>query len=100
MSFNSLRYVQIKDQLIRNISSLKPHDRLPSRTVLSETFQAARTTIERAISELIGEGLLYARDGSGTYVSEQVNGRNSHNGRVIKNWGLLIPDLIHYSRLQ
>jgi DNA-binding LacI/PurR family transcriptional regulator len=98
MSINSLRYMQIKDQLIRNISSLNPHDRLPSRTVLSETFQAARTTIERAISELIGEGLLYARDGSGTYVSEPVvNGRNSHDGKEIKNWGLLIPDILHYN---
>jgi DNA-binding LacI/PurR family transcriptional regulator len=97
MNFNSLRYMQIKDQLIRNISSLKPHDRLPSRTVLSETYQVARTTIERAISELIGEGLLYARDGSGTYVSEPINGRNSHEGREIKNWGLLIPDILHYN---
>jgi DNA-binding LacI/PurR family transcriptional regulator len=95
MSFNSLRYVQIKDQLIRNISSLKPHDRLPSRTVLSETYQAARTTIERAVSELIGEGLLYARDGSGTYVSEPMKGRNNH--RKIKNWGLLIPDILQYN---
>jgi DNA-binding LacI/PurR family transcriptional regulator len=97
MSFNSLRYMQIKDQLMRNISSLKPHDRLPSRTVLSETYQAARTTIERAISELIGEGLLYARDGSGTYVSEPMKIRNNQDGREIKNWGLLIPDILHYN---
>jgi DNA-binding LacI/PurR family transcriptional regulator len=97
MNVHTLRYMQIKDQLIHHISSLKPHDRLPARTVLSETYQAARTTIERAISELIGEGLLYARDGSGTYVSESINEKYSQESKEIKSWGLLIPDIQHYN---
>jgi DNA-binding LacI/PurR family transcriptional regulator len=88
--------MQVKEQLIQHIASLKPNDRLPSRTVLSETYQAARTTIERAVSELIGEGLLYARDGSGTYVSEAMSGLNRHEGKEVKTWGLLIPDILHY----
>lgn len=88
--------MQVKERLVRHISTLKPHDRLPSRTVLSETYQAARTTIERAISELIGEGLLYARDGSGTYVAEAAGGRAATGGRPDRTWGLLIPDIAHY----
>lgn len=98
MSTSSLRYMQVKEKLLEQISSLKPHDRLPSRTLLSETFQAARTTIERAISELIGEGMLYARDGSGTYVSELANAslQSSPTGRTVRTWGLLIPDILHY----
>lgn len=97
MNNHSLRYIQIKDLLIRRISSLKPHDRLPSRTVLSETYEAARTTIERAVSELIGEGVLYARDGSGTYVAETNSNRAGNNSLKSKNWGLLIPDIMHYN---
>ncbi|WP_199613971.1 GntR family transcriptional regulator [Paenibacillus alkalitolerans] len=97
MSIQSLRYMQIKEQLIRHIASLQPHDRLPSRTVLSESYQVARTTIERAVSELIGEGLLYARDGSGTYVSEKNNARIGRAAQDINNWGLLIPDIQHYN---
>lgn len=96
MNVNSLRYMQVKEQLVQLIASLKPHDRLPSRTILSETYQAARTTIERAISELIGEGLLYARDGSGTYVTERPTGRTIEPDKGIANWGLLIPDILHY----
>lgn len=97
MSLNSLRYIEVKERLIQNISSLKPHDRLPSRTVLAETYQAARTTIERAISELIGEGLLYARDGSGTYVSDSTPSRNPQTTKEIRTWGLLIPDIQQYN---
>ncbi|WP_165971942.1 substrate-binding domain-containing protein [Paenibacillus piri] len=96
MNVSSLRYMQVKEHLIRHIASLKPNDRLPSRTVLSETYQAARTTIERAVSELIGEGLLYARDGSGTYVSEANTGNALLEGNGVKTWGLLIPDILHY----
>ncbi|WP_158289291.1 GntR family transcriptional regulator [Paenibacillus flagellatus] len=90
-----MRYIQVKRMLLEHIASLKPHDRLPSRTVLSETYQAARTTIERAVSELIGEGVLYARDGSGTYVSDAA-GLNQGSGAAGRTWGLLIPDILHY----
>lgn len=96
MNINTLRYIQVKEQLMAHIASLKPHERLPSRTALSATYQAARTTIERAISELIGEGLLYARDGSGTYVSESIRPGKRHNEKGTATWGLLIPDIQHY----
>ncbi|MFE5320936.1 GntR family transcriptional regulator [Paenibacillus sp. NPDC056579] len=96
MNTNSLRYLQVKEQLIQHISSLRPHERLPSRTDLSKVYQAARTTIERAISELIGEGILYAKDGSGTYVSEAIRGRAVRRKTELTTWGLLIPDILHY----
>ncbi|MEF3302096.1 GntR family transcriptional regulator [Paenibacillus sp. GYB003] len=92
MADHGFRYVEVKEKLIEEIGSMKPHDRLPSRTVLAETYKAARTTVERAISELIGEGYLYARDGSGTYVSEKRDGPK-RNGPV--SVGLIIPDIMH-----
>ncbi|WP_248924584.1 GntR family transcriptional regulator [Paenibacillus hamazuiensis] len=96
MNASSLRYMQVKERLIEHIAALKPHERLPSRTALSESYNAARTTIERAISELIGEGLLYARDGSGTYVAEGVRGTVRQERVGTCNWGLLVPDILHY----
>lgn len=99
MSVSSLRYRQIKQQLIEQINLLSPHERLPSRTALSETYRVARTTIERAVSELIGEGVLYSRDGSGTYVADKgVDRGASSNGEPVRtrSWGLLIPDIQHY----
>jgi len=90
---NAFRYMEVKQKLIEEIRTLKPHDRLPSRNALAEKYSAARTTIERAISELIGEGYLYARDGSGTYVSEQMPDQKNRSGMV--TIGLVIPDIMH-----
>lgn len=39
---------------------MKHNDRLPSRNELSKKYNVARTIIERAISELIGEDILLA----------------------------------------
>lgn len=90
---NVFRYVEVKEKLIEEIRSLEPHTRLPSRTALAEKYNAARTTVERAISELIGEGYLYARDGSGTYVAENQPDPKNRSGMV--SVGLVIPDIMH-----
>ncbi len=89
------RYARIKDLLLDEISGLDPHARIRSRNDLIRDLGVSRTTVDRAISELIGEGFLYARDGSGTYVSER-NGNWAQNGAV-RSWGILLPDLQHYT---
>jgi DNA-binding LacI/PurR family transcriptional regulator len=93
----TFRYLHVKRQLMRLIETMNAHERLPSRTDLSETFQVARTTIERAISELIGEGWLYARDGSGTYVAERGEAGGGASAAQPGSWGLLIPDIQQYN---
>jgi len=57
----------------------------PSETELVVRFGVARETVRKAISELVREGLLERRQGSGTYVSER--GRRK-SGLL----GLLVPD--------
>lgn len=93
MKEHAFRYIEVKEKLIDEIKSLEPHVRLPSRTALADKYGAARTTIERAVSELIGEGYLYAKDGSGTYVS---GGRAEPTiRRITSTVGLIIPDIRH-----
>jgi DNA-binding LacI/PurR family transcriptional regulator len=91
---NNLLYIQIKEKLIEAIKSLQPNDRLPARTELVKKYQVTRTTIDRAISELIGEGYLYSRDGSGTYVAENkaptIATENTSN---VVSWGVILPDI-------
>jgi DNA-binding LacI/PurR family transcriptional regulator len=91
---NNLLYIQIKEQLIDEIKLLQPNDRLPARTELVKKYQVTRTTIDRAISELIGEGYLYSRDGSGTYVATNeartITPDNTHN---VVSWGVIVPDI-------
>jgi DNA-binding LacI/PurR family transcriptional regulator len=95
MSDNKLRYIKVKEDILKGIASKKPHERLPSRTKLVEKYNVTRTTIERAISELIGEGYLYSMDGSGTYVSEDIqrNASSANNGPA--SWGVILPNVMH-----
>jgi DNA-binding LacI/PurR family transcriptional regulator len=91
---NSLLYIQIKKQLIEAIKLLQPNDRLPARTELVKKYQVTRTTIDRAISELIGEGYLYSRDGSGTYVTgNEVSAIATDNTPNVISWGMILPDI-------
>ncbi|WP_217595626.1 GntR family transcriptional regulator [Cohnella sp. GbtcB17] len=88
--------MEVKHKLIEQIKLLEPHVRLPSRNALAKQYNAARTTIERSISELIGEGYLYAKDGSGTYVSGERATSAAHTPRsAFRSVGLIIPDIRH-----
>ena len=65
------RYVQIRERLRRQIAGMQPGDRLPSDAELQEQFSVSRVTARRAIAELVSEGLVERRRGSGTYVHTQ-----------------------------
>lgn len=65
------RYLQIKSTILEKIQSgaLRPDDKIPSEHKLAETFSVSRLTVQRAIRELVSEGLLRRTQGSGTYVN-------------------------------
>lgn len=64
---------------------------MESRTSLCKRLETTRTTLDRAIAELVGEGYLYSRKGSGTYVNDLK--RVKMSGTNIKNWGVIVPDV-------
>lgn len=88
------RYKEIKNLIFDQIIHMKPHDKIPSRIVLCNKYMVTRTTVDRAISELIGEGHLYSVDGSGTYVSDLAVNETSLKKNVI-NIGVLLPNIMH-----
>jgi DNA-binding LacI/PurR family transcriptional regulator len=86
-----LRYKEIKNLLMAEIAKLKCNDRLPPRPVLCKKMDTTRTTLDKAINELVTEGALYSINGSGTYVAGGVANEelSVHNG----NWGVIVPDV-------
>lgn len=66
------RYQQIKQALLEKIQSgeLKTNDRIPSEHHLVEQYGVSRLTVQRAIRELVSEGLLRRVQGSGTFVTQ------------------------------
>ncbi len=65
------RYLQIKNEILEKIQTgaLRPDDRIPSEHKLAEQYSVSRLTVQRAIRELVSEGLLRRAQGSGTFVT-------------------------------
>jgi len=63
-------YVQISDHFRRSVLSenLRPGVRLPAVRALAASLGVSRGTVESAYAELVAEGLVASRQGSGYYV--------------------------------
>lgn len=85
-----LRYKEIKQALLQEISKYMPEERLPSRPVLCKKLDTTRTTLDKAIRELEEEGYLTSRNGSGTYVVGLMDGVRSPVG----TWGVIVPNVM------
>ena len=65
-------YLRLKESIITSVAEGRyaPHTRLPSQRELGEGHGLSHMTVRRAINELIREGVIYARQGSGLFVAE------------------------------
>lgn len=64
------KYYLVKRHLLELIAALPPGSPVPTERELTVQLATSRTTVRRALSELVGEGRLVRRQGSGTYVAE------------------------------
>ena len=66
-------YRQIEDRLKQHIKSggLKPYSRVWSEREMADRLNVSRMTARRAISNLVSEGYLFAKEGKGTFVSDK-----------------------------
>lgn len=67
-------YLQIANSLRKQISEgrIGSGDALPSERDLCELTGASRVTVRKAVDQLIDEGLLLRKQGSGTFVSKRI----------------------------
>jgi GntR family transcriptional regulator len=64
------KYYVVKRHLLEIIGTLPPGSLVPTERLLTTELGTSRTTVRQALSELVGEGRLVRRQGSGTYVAE------------------------------
>src|ERR1700733_16291194 len=71
-------YQQIVDAVKREVGAgrLAPGSALPSFRVLAEELLVSVITVKRAYEELEREGIIYRRQGLGTFVSEHGHNRS------------------------
>ena len=63
-------YLQIAEGLKVRISDLGPGARLPSEPQLAKDWGVSRFTVAKAVEQLVDEGLVTRRQGSGSFVAE------------------------------
>ena len=63
-------YVQIADRLREQITVLDRGARIASEPQLARDWGVSRFTVARAVEQLVDEGLITRRQGSGTFVAE------------------------------
>ena len=82
---NKPLYIQIQEYIAEQILSGKmpPEAKLPSERELSQNLDVSRMTVRRSITELVNEGLLERRHGSGTYVAKP---RITYNAREVLSY--------------
>jgi GntR family transcriptional regulator len=82
-------YQQIVERLKRGVSEgrLKPGVGLPSFRQLAEELLVSVITVKRAYEELEREGIIYRRQGLGTFVAEQGQNRSRETKlTAAKDW--------------
>lgn len=63
------KYFHVKSQILALIAELEPGDPVPTERDLAARFATSRTTLRRAIAELVADGRLEHTQGSGTFVA-------------------------------
>ena len=82
-------YQQISAQIIQLIQQgqLVPGDKLPPERKLADNYQVNRSTVVRALDELVSLGWITRRQGSGTQVAE---GRWGSRQLLMNQWRSLL----------
>ncbi len=63
------KYYWLKHILREKIARLTPGDAIPSESELCQAYEISRTTVRKAIGDLIQEGLVYTVQGKGAFVA-------------------------------
>jgi GntR family transcriptional regulator len=63
------KYHQLREILREQAETWQPHQPIPSEAELCRAYDVSRTTVRKALDNLVYEGLLYRVQGKGTYVA-------------------------------
>ena len=83
----------VKQELLQYISTLKPNERIPSRSFICSKWDISRATADLIIAELQQEGVVYCVKGSGTFLSATQSVEEPLGKPEQYHWAILVPDI-------
>ena len=74
------KYQDIANQLKKKFhdGNYKPGEQLPDQATLAKEFGTTRMTLRKALQSLIVEGVIYTKQGSGTYLRNDFERKGTH----------------------
>lgn len=82
-SLGNSNYALEKLRGLLRSKSLGDEGKLPTERALSETLGVSRRAVRRALEVLETEGLIWRRQGSGTYAGQRPHGLDEHFGTIV-----------------
>lgn len=88
------KYMDIVEKLKSDFAKLPPDSKVSSRASLCRRFNISRYTADRVMETLGKEKIIYAKVGSGSYISSEFSSAARQNSRTVKAWGLIMPNIM------
>jgi len=106
MSDRRLSIPRVSDAVVRDLEqrilegSLKPGDQLPPERELAGELGVSRSSVREAIQKLVSRGMLYARQGEGTFVTDRLDAGFSDPWEVmLRDHPSVREDLLEFRHL-
>ncbi|WP_078549972.1 GntR family transcriptional regulator [Litchfieldia alkalitelluris] len=92
------KYNIVKQSLKAKIldGTFQPHQKINSESELMKEFDVSRHTIRLAIGDLVNQGWLYRRQGSGTYCADRSNEEVVQQVGTLKNIAIIATYISNY----
>lgn len=65
------KFMSVKNCILEKIDKMSPNEKLPSERDLIEEFGFSRPTIQKALSDLENEGIIYRKPRQGSFVADR-----------------------------
>jgi GntR family transcriptional regulator of arabinose operon len=88
------KYLQLKD-IIKQYFKNEPYEagqKIPSENDLINQFHVSRNTVRQALAELVNEGFIYKKRGSGSFFSGKTRENRQHSYLI----GVITPNISSY----
>lgn len=88
------KYLQLKDIIKKYFENehYKPGQKIPSENELITRFEVSRNTVRQALGELVNEGFIYKKHGSGSFFSGKIHDEQTPSFLI----GVITPFISYY----
>ncbi|MBU8902133.1 MAG: GntR family transcriptional regulator [Victivallales bacterium] len=82
--------IRVREKIMELVHSLDVGAKIPSERELCTHYDVSKITLRRALRDLIDQGILYSRQGKGTFLKKRLTKSKKAQSKIL---GLIIPEI-------